>query len=176
MPKTLNLISACAENRVIGREGRLPWRIPEDHDFLHARTAGHICVMGRVSFETWPQVAAQGRRPVIVTSQSTLARPDVHIAPSLSGALALSEGLPGEIFICGGARIYEESLALERPLILHLTLIHAEIPGDTYFPEWRHLAWREISRRESADENYRYTFLVLERSAFSSQRSAVGQL
>jgi dihydrofolate reductase len=46
---------------------------------------------------------------------------------------------------------------------LHLTLVHAEISGDTYFPEWRHLAWREVSRRESRDANYRYTFSVLER-------------
>jgi dihydrofolate reductase len=51
-----------------------------------------------------------------------------------------------------------------RTIRLHLTLIHAEIAGDRFFPEWRRLAWREISRRESADENYRYTFLDLERS------------
>jgi dihydrofolate reductase len=46
---------------------------------------------------------------------------------------------------------------------LHLTLVHAEVPGDRYFPEWRHLAWREVSRRESSDANYRYTFFTLER-------------
>ena len=48
---------------------------------------------------------------------------------------------------------------------LHLTLIHAEIPGDTFFPEWRHLTWRELTRRESSDSNYRYTFLTLDRVA-----------
>jgi dihydrofolate reductase len=45
---------------------------------------------------------------------------------------------------------------------LHLTLIHAEISGDTVFPEWRHLPWREVARRESSDENYLYTFHTLE--------------
>ena len=60
--------------------------------------------------------------------------------------------------ICGGERIYAEALALDRPLRLHLTLVHAEVPGDTFFPEWWHLPWRELSRRESADANYRYTF------------------
>jgi dihydrofolate reductase len=43
-----------------------------------------------------------------------------------------------------------------------LTLVHAEVPGDTYFPEWRHLPWRELQRRESSDANYRYTFQTLE--------------
>ncbi len=75
----------------------------------------------------------------------------------------IAEEIPGEIYICGGERIYAETLALPRPMRLHLTLVHAEIPGDTFFPEWRHLAWRELNRRESADENFRYTFHTLER-------------
>ena len=83
--------------------------------------------------------------------------------PSFSAALAVADTLPGEIFVCGGQRIYEESLLVPRPLRLHLTLIHADVPGDTFFPDWRHLAWREVSRRESADATYRYTFFTLER-------------
>ena len=78
-------------------------------------------------------------------------------------ALTVAETLPGEIYICGGQRIYEETLALGRPMRLHLTLIHAEVPGDTFFPEWRHIPWRELARRESGDGIFRYTFLTLER-------------
>ena len=85
------------------------------------------------------------------------------VVGSFPEALAVAETLPGEIYICGGQRIFEETLALDRPLRLHLTLIHAEVPGDTFFPEWRHLAWREIARRESADANFRYTFFTLEK-------------
>jgi dihydrofolate reductase len=163
MPKLLNLIVACSENRVIGREGRLPWRIPEDLKFFHDETAGQICVLGRICYETWPDARLDGRRPVVITRNQALAQPGVHVVSSLDRALDIAETLPGEIFICGGERIYAETLALPRPMRLHLTLIHAEIAGDTFFPEWRHLAWREISRRESADENYRYTFITLER-------------
>lgn len=163
MVKVLQLIVACAENRVIGRAGRLPWRIPEDLAFFHAATAGQICVLGRGCYETWPRVSLDGRRPVVITRQAALAKPGVHVTDSLGGALAIAEALPGEIYICGGQRIYEESLALDRPLRLHLTLVHAEVPGDTFFPEWRHLAWRELERRESADTNYRYTFMTLDR-------------
>jgi dihydrofolate reductase len=163
MPKLLHLQVACAENRVIGQGGRLPWRIPEDMSFFHAQTAGQIVVLGRVCFETWPRVQLDGRRPVVITRNSALAGGTVRTAPSLAAALALAETLPGEIHICGGQRIYEETLALDRPMRLHLTLVHADVPGDTFFPEWRHLTWRELDRRESADANYRYTFLTLER-------------
>jgi dihydrofolate reductase len=163
VPKLLNLIVACSENRVIGRNGKLPWRIPEDMKFFHDETAGKICVLGRICYETWPRVRDDGRRPVVITSNRALEQPGVRVASNLTEALAIAEELPGEICICGGQRIYEETLALQRPMRLHLTLVHAEIKGDTFFPEWRHLAWREISRRESRDANYCYTFSVLER-------------
>lgn len=157
-PKTLHLIVACSENRVIGRGGRLPWRIPEDLKYFHDETAGQTVVLGRVCYETWPRVREDGRHPVVISSNPALAQPGTDVAPSLSAALAIADRLPGNIMICGGERIYTEALTLNRPLRLHLTLIHAEVEGDTFMPEWRHLPWRELSRRESADANYRYTF------------------
>ena len=163
MAKLLHLIVACSENRVIGRNGKLPWRIPEDLQYFHAETAGQICVLGRICYETWPRATLDGRRPVVITRNRALAEPAVRVAASLDEALAIAEDLPGEIYICGGERIYVETLNLARPMRLHLTLIHATIAGDTFFPEWRHLAWREVSRRESADASYRYTFFTLDR-------------
>jgi dihydrofolate reductase len=182
MSKLLNIIVACAENRVIGRDGKLLWRIPEDVKFLHDETAGKICVLGRVCFETWPRATLDRRRAVVLTSRplslagargqakdslrghdQKRADSDPITVGSLPEALTVAESLQGEIYICGGQRIYEETLTLPRPMRLHLTLVHATIPGDTFFPEWRHLPWREISRRESADAGYAYTFLTLER-------------
>jgi dihydrofolate reductase len=189
MAKPLTLIVACAENRVIGRAGRLPFHIPEDVAWFHEKTAGQTVVLGRICFETWPRVLADGRRPVVITSQPDLIRrlmvkkvePDLRAGSNLRGAqvppqgrantplvaanvpaaLALAQTLPGEIMICGGQRIYEETLPLADRIML--TLVHAEVPGDTWFPEWRHLPWRESWKRESADANYRYTFSILER-------------
>ena len=169
MPKLLHLIVACSENRVIGRKGKLPWRIPEDLKFFHDETAGQICVLGRVCYETWPRAAADGRRPVVITRNRALEKPGVRVVSSVSEALSVAETLPGKIMICGGQRIYEETLALPRPMRLHLTLVHAEIAGDTFFPEWRHLEWRELARRESADANYRYKFFTLE--LFAAQKA-----
>jgi len=185
MSKPLTLIVACAENRVIGRDGRLPFDIPEDKAWFHGKTAGQTVVLGRICFETWPKVLADGRQPVVITSQpkhtqeiaAQKVEPALRASLNLRGAqvppqgiltavdvpaaLALAQTLPGEIMICGGQRIYEETLPLADRLLL--TLVHAEVPGDTFFPEWRHLPWRETWRQAGRDANYRYTFLQLDR-------------
>jgi len=161
MAKPLNLIVACATNRVIGRAGRLPFDIPEDKAWFHEKTAGATVILGRICYETWPRVRQDGRVPVVISANTALAQPGVQVAPDVASALAIAQSLPGEIMICGGQRIYEETLPLCDRLLL--TLVHAEVPGDTWFPEWRHLAWHETWRRDSADAHYRYTFSVLER-------------
>jgi dihydrofolate reductase len=163
MPKMINLVVACAENRVMGRENKLPWSIPEDYKFFNDETAGKTNIMGRICYETWPRVREAGRRPIVITSDPTIERDGVRVARSVPEALQIAETMPGEIYVDGGERIFEEVLALKRPMRLHLTLVHAEVPGDRFFPEWRHLDWREVSRRESSDANYRYTFFTLER-------------
>lgn len=163
MPRPLHIEVACAENRTIGRGGRLPWSIPEDTRLFHEHTAGQIVILGRVSFDDWQGSREDGRRAVVVTQHPVPASPDVFAAGTFAEALRIADTLPGRIHICGGERIYAEALALDRPLRLNLTLVHAEIEGDRHFPEWRHLPWRELSRRESRDENFRYTFFALER-------------
>jgi dihydrofolate reductase len=184
--KPITLIVACAENRIIGRAGRLPFHIPEDLAWFHEKTAGQTVVLGRICFETWPKVRADGRQPVVITSQpekilpsaAQKVEPDLRAGSNLPGgqvppqvtpliavnvpaALLIAQSLPGEIMVCGGQRIYEETLPLADRLLL--TLVHAEVPGDTYFPEWRGLSWRETWRREGRDANYRYTFSELKR-------------
>jgi dihydrofolate reductase len=185
MPHPIELIVACAENRVIGRAGRLPFDIPEDKQWFHDQTANQTVVLGRICFETWPRVLADGRQPVVITSQPAridsisaqkvepAARTDAKpggaqipsssplTAPNVSEALALAQTLPGRIMVCGGQRIYEETLPIADRLLL--TLVHAAVEGDTWFPEWRDLRWRETWKRTGADQNYRYTFSILDR-------------
>jgi dihydrofolate reductase len=163
MPKMLNLMVACAENRVMGVKNRLPWRIPEDSAFFHAETAGKTNVLGRICYQTWPRARLDGRKPVVITSERSLESNGVRVAASVSEALLIAEAMPGEICVNGGERIFEEVLKMERPMRLHLTLIHADVAGDRYFPEWRHIQWREVSKRESADAHFRYTFYALDR-------------
>ncbi len=145
----------------MGRAGRLPFDIPEDKKWFLEKTAGTVVVLGRICYETWTQVRQDGRRPVVITSNRALAADGVQIVPDVPSALAAAQALPGEIMICGGQRIYEETLPLADRILL--TLVHAQIPGDVWFPEWRHLHWKETWRRESADAHYRYTFSELHR-------------
>ncbi len=160
MSKPIQLIVACAENRVIGRAGRLPFDIPEDKQWFHDRTANQVVVLGRICFETWSRAALEGRKPVVITRNRALASDAVRVAGDVPAALAIAQELPGEIMVCGGQRIYEETLPRADRLLL--TLVHAPVEGDTYFPEWRQLAWNETWWRDGADANFRYTFSILE--------------
>ena len=162
MPKSVYLIVACSENRVIGRRGSLPWSIPEDTKFFQEKTRGHTVVMGSRSFGEWPG-CVKGRDVVVVTHEPEKIPPGVHVAFTLPEAVALAQNLRGDIYLCGGQRIYEEGLALGDRL--YLTLVHTVIDdGDTFFPDWQNDFPREIARRESRDANTRYTFLTFGRA------------
>ena len=163
MPRPLNLIVACAENRVIGRNGQLPWRIPEDWRFFKQQTAGKTVILGRISFESWKSILDDDRHAIVLTRNRALARDRVQVAHSLPSAIALAESSPREIYICGGQRVFEEALPLPQAERLHLTLVHAHVEGDRFFPAWQREFPRVLSQHESADENFRYTFFTLAR-------------
>ena len=165
MPKPIRIMVAAARNGVIGRGGKLPWDIPEDRAYLEAQTRGHTVLMGRWSFVGWPD-ATRGRDVVVVTRERSLARPGVRTATSFSEGLKLAEHGRGGLFVCGGPRIFEEALPLAE--MLFVTLIEADVIGDTYFPDWRAEFSREIARRDSRNEHWRYSFLVLAREPASS--------
>jgi dihydrofolate reductase len=164
MAKMLHLIAACAANGVIGRDGKLPWHLPEDYARFEAMTAGQICVLGRRSFLGWSRATEDGRQPIVLSRDPTFSRQGVNVQPSLAAALAVAAARPGEIFICGGESIYREALALDRPLRLHLTLIARNYEGDTRFPAWQHLAWREVARETGRTADPQLTFLTLDRA------------
>lgn len=162
--RPFSIIVSCSENRVIGRDGRLPWRIPEDRRFFEERTAGQVVVMGRLCFEAWPGASRDGRRPVVVTRHPAAPGADALTAPDFPSALLAAQGLPGAIFVCGGQRIYEEAIGRPEAERLYLTLVHAEVSGDRSFPDWRQAFPRELSRRDGADARWRYSFLTLARA------------
>jgi dihydrofolate reductase len=167
---SLSLIAAIAANRVIGREGRMPWRIPEDLAWFEDWTAGKTLILGRVCYESWPKAHAHGRRPVVVSSSPAerLRMPVIPAggqAPLVAGdpeqALDLARGLGGEIVVCGGVRLYAHFLPLASRF--YLTEVWAEVLGDTLFPEWDRRGWLARSRYSSSTSEYRYTLSVLER-------------
>jgi dihydrofolate reductase len=131
----ISLIVAVAANGVIGRDGGLPWHLPDDLKRFKQITTGHTIIMGR---RTWESIAHQlpGRRMIVVSRQPdyTPFVAGVEVAASLDGALQLAQ-LAGETeaFVIGGAELFRE--ALPKADRLYLTIVFAEIDGDVYYPD-----------------------------------------
>jgi dihydrofolate reductase len=138
----ITLIVARARNGVIGRDGALPWRLPEDLAFFKRTTMGHPIVMGR---RTWESIGRPlpGRRNIVVSRQAGFAAAGAEVVPGLDEALRCCEGSP-EVFVIGGAQLYAEALPRADRLIL--TEIDADFDGDTHWPRPDAARWREAAR------------------------------
>ncbi|HHJ18122.1 MAG TPA: type 3 dihydrofolate reductase [Gammaproteobacteria bacterium] len=156
------LIAALAENRVIGRDNQLPWRVPADLKHFKALTMGKPIIMGR---KTWESIGRPlpGRDNIVVTRDAGYRAEGCKVVHSVAEALQAA-GDAGEAMIIGGANLYEQTLDVADRL--YLTQIRAEVEGDARFPVIDMQAWREIERESHpADERneFAYDFVVLER-------------
>lgn len=151
----ISLIAAMARNGVIGAGGRIPWHLPRELARFRHLTMGHHIVMGRRTYESIGR-PLPGRTTVVVTRNRELRVPGALVAHSLEAALAACAG-DEEVFVIGGAELYAQALPLADRL--YLTVVEAEIPGDTYMPPIDASEWREVSReRFGPDECHRYGF------------------
>lgn len=145
----VSLISAMASNRVIGRDNDLPWSLPEDMRHFMRTTLGKPVIMGRRTYESMGK-PLPGRCNIVVSS-SLAQPPGVQLAESLHEALhqaqaECSNNGVAECFVIGGAQLYAASLPIAQRL--YITWVHAEIVGDTFFPEFDLQAWREVQRED----------------------------
>ena len=152
----VTLIAALGRNRVIGRDGDLPWHLPEDLKRFKATTLGHPLVMGRRTFDSIGR-PLPGRRSIVITRNPDWRHPGVESAHSLAEALALA-GPADEVYVIGGGTIYAEAMPFAHRLLL--TEVDDEPEGDTWFPPWSPSEWRETSR-EPRDG---FAFVSLERA------------
>lgn len=134
------------ENRVIARNGNLPWRLPGDLKMFKRRTMGNPVVMGRRTFNSIGNKPLPKRTNIVLTRQSGLAAtPKTKIAHDLDQAIALANEAPSktrECFIVGGADIYAQSLPLAKRL--YVTLVHGKPPGDLLFPAFNCDDWQIV--------------------------------
>ena len=155
------LVAAVAANGVIGRDGDLPWRIPEDLRHFKAVTLGKPVIMGR---RTWQSIGRPlpGRRNIVVTRDAGFVAAGVETAASLDAALAMV-GDVAEAMVIGGGEIYAQ--ALPRAGRLYLTEIHEDAEGDVHFPPVDRAAWRETARddRPAGGDAPAFSFVTLER-------------
>jgi dihydrofolate reductase len=154
----ISLIAALSHNRVIGRDGDLPWRLPDDSKHFRHTTMGKPVVMGRKTWESFGGVL-EGRENVVVTRQPDYHAPGATVVSSLDEALRRLKDRD-EIFIAGGEALYSE--ALPRADRLYLTFVDAEVDGDARFPEFDRGAWRELERLEHpADKRHAHAFSIV---------------
>ena len=162
MPR-ISLIVAMAQNQVIGRGGSLPWRLSADLKRFKTLTMGHSLAMGRKTFESIGR-ALPGRTSIVITRQADYcARPGVLVAPSLNSAIELAAD-DTELFVIGGGEIYRLAVPLAERM--YVTLVDAEVAGDTFFPEVNLTEWRLVEQsHHAADEKneYPHRFCIYER-------------
>ena len=159
----LSAIVAMAENRAIGKNNQLPWRLPADLRHFKEITLGKPIVMGRKTYESIGRVLP-GRQNVIITRQPSFQVPGAEVVCSPDAAFKLLAPA-AEVMVIGGAELYRELLS--RFQRIYITLVHAVIEGDSFFPDLDPAEWREGVREDhGADEEnvYPYSFVVLERN------------
>ncbi|WP_227395335.1 dihydrofolate reductase [Jeotgalibacillus aurantiacus] len=158
----ISMIAAHGLNRVIGKDGEMPWHLPEDLKYFKNTTTGKTLLMGRKTFEAM-NGPLKNRRNVVLTSNKKWSHEGAEVVYSLEDGLAkLSEEDEG--FVIGGGEIYKA--ALEYADRLYITLIHETFEGDAHFPEYDLKKWKEVSREKGLKNEknpYDYEFIIYDR-------------
>ncbi len=150
MDMEIILVVAMSENRVIGRDGGLPWQISADLKHFKKVTMGSPIIMGR---KTWEGIgrALPGRRNIVITRNTEFTPEGADTVTTIDAALVLCREDDAEkAMIIGGGQIYAETIKLAD--VIELTEVHETIDGDTVFPEIDPDVWQETAREMQATE------------------------
>ncbi|MEQ8924815.1 MAG: dihydrofolate reductase [Fulvivirga sp.] len=156
----ISMIAAVAENRVIGKDNDLVWRLPDDMKFFMQKTTGHHVIMGRKNFESLPPKFSPlpNRTNIVVTRQKELTIEGATVVNSLEEAIAIAnKNGEQEAFIIGGGEIYKLGLTIADAM--YLSEIKESFDGDAYFPEFDKSEWVEVERKNHPiDEKHKHEF------------------
>jgi dihydrofolate reductase len=142
------LVAAIGENRVIGRDNDLPWRLKSDLKHFRAVTMGHPILMGRKTYLSLGR-PLPGRTNIVISRDTAFTAPGIVVAPSLAAALEVARGDAlrrgvNAIMITGGAALYAQTMAMANRL--EITRVRLSPAGDTLFPVIDPEMWHEAAR------------------------------
>lgn len=158
------LIVAYAKNKVIGDKGRIPWKIKGEQRRFRELTTGNVVIMGRRSYEEIGK-PLPNRMNIIVSSTKEFSGENLVTVKSLDEAIRAAGDR--DVYISGGARLYEEALPIVEKM--YVTEIEAEIEGDTYFPDFDESEFvKEINER--VDGEIPYTYVTYTRLTIKCQQ------
>ena len=158
----ITIVAAIARNGVIGQDNQLPWHLPADLRHFRQLTLGKPVIMGRKTFESIGK-PLPGRDNIVISRQKDYEVLGARVVPSIADALN-ETGSAAEAMVIGGAMIYELVLPLCQRM--QLTLVDADIPGDSRFPAYDAREWDEVARDHhpaDAENDYDYSFITLKR-------------
>jgi dihydrofolate reductase len=152
-------IYARSENRVIGRDGRIPWRLPDDFAHFKRTTMGRPIIMGRKTYEDHAS-ALPGRLNLVITSRPGYqAAEGVVVAASLNEAIERATRESDLAFIIGGVGLFEQTF--ERVFRVYETIVHTEIDGDATLPPFDFSGWCcDVLEEHPVDDRHRYAFTI----------------
>lgn len=161
MNPRLSLIAALSKNRVIGKDNKLPWHIPEDLKRFQSLTSNHPIIMGRKTFESIGRVLPN-RTNIVITRDPSWGHDGVLVSHSLEEALEIAKKhVSQEIFVIGGGQIFEQ--AIKKADKLYLTVVDSEIAGDAFFPDFSE--FKKITFQKTGQSgDLKFTFMELERN------------
>jgi dihydrofolate reductase len=162
----ISFLAAVAANGVIGRDGKLPWHLSNDLKRFKTLTMGHHVVMGRKTFDEIGRKPLPGRTNVIISRSPIEPQESVVAVSSTEEALAAIPPSEDEVFILGGGEVFRQTL--HRADRMYITQIHADVFGDTYFPDFDDVNEWHLTDREDfegdARNDYPYSFLTYDRA------------
>lgn len=152
------MIAAMANNRVIGKDNKMPWHLPEDLRHFKAMTLSKPVIMGRKTYESIGR-PLPGRHNIVISRNSQLTIDGVTCVTDFDAALKAA-GDCAEVVVIGGGQLYEQ--LLPQADVLYLTMIDLDVDGDTVFPAWDDGSWKlENSETLTNDKGLQYSFNTL---------------
>jgi dihydrofolate reductase len=159
----ISIIAAIGENHELGKDNQLPWRISGDLKRFKKITSGHTVIMGRKTFDSIQNKPLPNRRNIIITRDRNYNQENIEIVNSPDAALKKIDPSE-EVFIVGGAAIYELFLPVTNRL--YLTVVHKSFEADVYFPKFLQTEWKEIEHIDVTDDpqsGLDYSYITLQR-------------